>query len=99
MATGYDKGMNGHRRALADSIDVEIAKPVIVVPVEPEPVRPCGERLGHGSWCFRPDAHAGEHEGAPPTYGPIEERPRMWRVSGPPLLSDVLKQLARKDDR
>ena len=39
----------------------------------------CCVRLGHGSWCYLPDGHEGDHEGAAPFYGPIEERPPLWR--------------------
>jgi len=46
--------------------------------VEPQP-KPCAMRLGYGSWCFLPDGHEGEHEGVPPVYGPVEERPALWR--------------------
>lgn len=84
MATGYDKGMNGHRAALAASMDVEIEEP-----------KPCCERIGHGSWCLRPLGHDGDHEGPPPQYGPVCESSELWRRQ-PPLLSDVLKTIARE---
>jgi len=69
MVVAYSTSQNGHNR-----------HPVPVDPVEEEQPKPCALRLGHGSWCYLPDGHEGEHEGVPPVYGPIEERPPLWRT-------------------
>lgn len=41
--------------------------------------KPCCARIGNQSWCGRPDGHDGDHDGPAPVYGPIEERPKLWR--------------------
>jgi hypothetical protein len=67
-------GHNGHNDHDLDAqLDLDLLED------DPEVVRPCSERLGYGSWCFLPDGHDGNHEGVPPVYGPVEERPRLWR--------------------
>ncbi len=45
--------------------------------VEEERMPLCCERLGHGSWCFLRDGHAGEHEGPSALFGPLEASPRI----------------------
>ena len=73
---------NGHRREAIEAffagLEVEPLKPRPII-VESIGVKPCCKRLGNGSWCNRDDNHTGECTGAAPTYGPIEERPLIWR--------------------
>jgi hypothetical protein len=71
MAVAYTNGHN--KPPLPKQLNLDLVEP------EPEPVKPCSVRLGHGSWCFLPDEHEGDHEGVPPVYGPVEERPVLWR--------------------
>jgi hypothetical protein len=63
---------NGHHKAAAKPEPEPDPDP-------PEEPKPCSLRLGYGSWCFLPDGHEGDHEGAPAMYGPVEERPTLWR--------------------
>lgn len=56
---------NGH----AKHVDTEAELKVI----------PCCVRLGHMSWCFKPDGHTGDHEGTDPSYDVVEEKPALWR--------------------
>jgi len=82
MAVAHINGHNGHHKhnerskIIVDQLTLQLEEPDPAPRDEP---KPCSVRLGYGSWCFRPDGHEGEHEGAPPVYGPIEERPALWR--------------------
>jgi hypothetical protein len=42
-------------------------------------VRSCCKRIANGSWCYLEDGHNGDCQGANPVYGPLEERPAVWR--------------------
>jgi hypothetical protein len=74
MAVAY---VNGHSNGHSNGHNKHDTEPFEFV--EPDPPKPCCERLGYGSWCSLPDGHAGEHAGAHPQYGPIEQRPALWR--------------------
>jgi hypothetical protein len=71
MAVAYQNGhsSNGHNKV--KQLTLQLAEPTAL----------CCERVGHGSWCLLPDKHLGDHEGVPPVYGPVEERPSLWRIS------------------
>ncbi len=46
----------------------------------PDAPRPCCERIANGQWCWLETGHPGPHwSQAEPVYGPVEERPPMWR--------------------
>lgn len=45
---------------------------------ETRPPKPCGERLGHGSWCYLDDGHDEEHRGAAPLHLALERKPVIW---------------------
>lgn len=68
MAVAYQNGhSNGHNKA--KQLTLQLVEPTVL----------CAERLGYSSWCYLPDKHPGDHEGAAAVYGPVEERPTLWR--------------------
>ncbi len=59
-----------------------------ILELEKQGKRPCCRRLAHQSWCVKEDGHEGDLDpfaafcsGADAAYGPLEERPRIWRTS------------------
>lgn len=78
-------GGNGHYRADLEAtfaaLDISAERKAVEAQRELDAaIRPCCARIAHQTWCTLPDGHAGEHESvAAPMYGPLEERPRLWR--------------------
>lgn len=83
MAVAYVNEHNKHDDEDTKPFDLTDApeEPALKPLPAPDPDRPvyCCARLGLGSWCNLLDKHAGECNGLPPEYGPVEERPALWR--------------------